>query len=141
MSGHLLSTVNPDADSVNPDDLPPLGARVQYFARPGMGQGAKTTFAADVLHVNPTTGLVSLLIIYGADDAREMINQRRRSDQNPFGWDYMPAPQLTAELASLRKAIFGDYNPPKRSVIDILADFEKRLAAIGGEPAKVSKRK
>lgn len=141
MAGHLLQTVNPAADTVDPSDVPPAGLRVQYHCRPGMGVGGKTLFGAEVLHCDPRTGLTSLLIIYGPEDYREMINQRRRSDQNPFGWDYMPVPgleEVRAGLVELRTILLGDYAPPKRSVVDILADFEKRLAAIAPK-AKATK--
>lgn len=130
---HLLKTVNPDADTVDPSDVPPPGLRVQYHARPGMGVGLKNVFGAEVLHCDPRTGLTALLVIYGPEDYREMINQRRRSDQNPFGWDYMPIPGLEetrAALAELRTMILGEYKPPKRAMVAILADFEQRLAAV-----------
>ncbi len=122
---------------------------MQYHCRPGQGRGGKTVFGAHVLHTNERTGLTDLLVIWGPEDFREMMNQRRRSDQEPFGWDYMPdarqieidahvktivshAQELVAlreELDGLKAVVLGDYNPPERSMIDILADFEGRLKA------------
>lgn len=152
MTGHLLSTVNPQAAQTEEFEVPPIGARVQYFARPGQGRGPHITFPADVMFADPKTGACVLWVLYGREDYREHPHVHRRSDQNPYhSWEYVPDgfEELSAELdtaqkridelvqdnQALEKAIFGDYKRPTnpdgtpKSVIDILAEFEKRVFA------------
>lgn len=162
MSGHLLASVNPEAVQ---HDVPPIGARVQFFCRPGMGRGNKTVFGADVVDADPRTGACTLTVFYGREDQREFPHVRKRSEQEPYQcWDYMPdgydalvkdldvveeGLQATqARLSQLERAIFGDYNRPTnpdgspKSVIDILAEFEQRVfsAQNGATAASPQKR-
>jgi len=152
MTGHLLSTVNPQAAQTEEFEVPPIGARVQYFARPGQGRGPHITFPADVMFADPKTGACVLWVLYGREDYREHPHVHRRSDQNPYhSWEYVPdgfeelseeladvqlkLAQTQAQLAELSSAIFGGYKRPTnpdgtpKSVIDILAEFEKRVFA------------
>lgn len=157
MSGHLLSSVNPQAAQTEDFEVPPVGARVQYFARPGQGRGPTTVFAADVLHANPRTGACELWVLFGREDYRDFVNVRQRSDQEPYHcWDYLPdgfdklADDLDAangKIDALEKAIFGDYKRPTnadgspKSVIDILAEFEQKVFAATGVAAPASPKR
>lgn len=144
MSGHLLQTINPEA-AAETHEVPEVGSRVIYYARPGQGRGGQTKFAADVLSVAPHKGTACLWVLWGREDWREIDHVRHRSEQEPYGcWDYCEdgigeiladVDNLKAEVADLKQAIFGDFNPPvnadgsPKSVIDILAEFETKVLA------------
>lgn len=164
MSGHLLSTVNHEAGA-NEYEVPPIGARVIYHARPGTGRNGQLRFAADVMHTDPKTGLCTLWVLYGREDYREMINIRMRTDQEPYHcWDYVEddfeeivvelaeaiakMEETRAELEELRKAVFGGFKPVTtadgkvKSVYDLLQEFEQRVfAAENGVPQRQAARK
>lgn len=157
MSGHLMATVNPKAGGAEEYDVPPIGARVQFFARPGYGRSGQNTFAADVMHADPKTGNCVLWVLYGRDDYQEFVNIRQRSDQEPHHcWDYLPdgyealaeeLDETKAQLETLTKAVFGDWSRPTKpdgtpkSIIDILAEFEKRVFAAQASPAPATSRR
>lgn len=143
MTGHMLSTVNPEA-AAETHEVPETGSRVIYYARPGQGRGAQTKFAADVLFTDVRKGTVCLWVLFGREDWREIDHVHKRSEQEPYGtWDYTEEAEgllreideLREENKSLRAALFGDFVPPTKvdgspkSIIDILAEFEQRVFA------------
>lgn len=138
----MLKTTNPAAAAALQDPLkgkPAVGQRVQFKCRIGMGRAGRDLYAADVLHVHKN-GLVDLWVCFGPEDYREMMNQDQVSEHRDHGWKYMPDPRIDAlaeSLGDLKAAIFGEFKPPSKSVIDILADFEGRLKdAPAKAPAK-----
>lgn len=149
MSGHLLSTVNPEAGNQE-YEVPPVGSRVVYYGRPGEnGTNGQKVFAADVLSTDPTKGSCVLWVLRGREDYREVAHVYRRSDQNPYGcWDYIEdgfdaladdlaklTERFEHEVASIRTALFGEFNPimkddgTPKSVYDLLEEFEQRVFA------------
>lgn len=150
MTGHLMQTINPES-AAEEHEVPEAGSRVIYYARPGQGRGGQTKFPADVLFTDKRKGTVTLWVLFGREDYREIEHVRKRSDQEPYGcWDYTEEAEgllreidvlreendrLKDDLAKVRVAIFGGYNEPTnadgspKSIIDILAEFEKRVFA------------
>lgn len=143
---HLLSTVNPQAAGAEPYDVPPVGMRVLYYARPGEnGSAGRKSFAADVMASDPTKGTCTLWVLRGPEDYREYVHVYQRSDQNPYGcWDYIDdgidgiladLDETKSQLASLQKAVFGEFNPimkgdgTPKSVYELLQEFETRVFA------------
>lgn len=145
MSGHLLQTMNPEA--VADHEVPQVGTWVLFFARPGMGMGGKTTFAALCTHADKRTGGCELVVKFAAEDEKTYQHVRRRSDQEPLHcWDFPPDYFAIGDVQerldgahdninALTKAVFGDWNQPTnadgtpKSIIDILAEFEQRVFA------------
>lgn len=142
MSGHLLQTVNPEA-AAEDQEVPPVGTRVLYHARPGFGRGGRTAFPADVMHNDPKKGTCVLWVLFGREDYKEIEHVQKVSEQNLYGWSYTEESEgmlreidaLRDELAMLRASIFGGYEEPKhadgtrKSIVDILAEFEQRVFA------------
>lgn len=148
--GHLLSTTNPDAAAKiqngrsEPDLLPGVGASVVFWPQGGISRMGRTSFPAIVAGVRLDEQSIDLIIFFDAGDFIDELRVPRRSEHNRLRcWDYpenMVMRSLDTRLeepgglrgvvASLDQAVFGDYDRPPISLVSILEDFEKRLAAL-----------
>lgn len=162
----MLETVNPAAvDEIGGAQAtgPFVSESVIYVARNGEGRSGKTEFPALVMRdATPGSDALELLIVYDANDVivREVPKQ---TDSNPAGcWKprremteqtFNPnrlqdvrkqVADLTKELEALKTAVFGEYEPPKMSIIDHLVEFERQVkVATAGKspPAKKTAKK
>jgi hypothetical protein len=138
MSGHLMQTVNPEAAAAE-HEVPHPGTRVLYFARPGQTRQGRNICAADVLSSDARKGTATLYVLFGSEDYREIEHVRMRTDQEPYGcWDYVPDSYdaVMDRVEALETAIFGEFERPAKSIINILADFEQRVFAAEGKKPK-----
>lgn len=147
-----LSTL-PDGAEPLPDveavivNLPEIGTPVRYHARPGFMRARQTVFPATVLS-HRDDGTVDLYVTFDSDDTIREEYVRPYSEAEP-NHCFALLPQLTvnnearlslrieelwAELTLLRATVLGDYVDPPKSVMDYLADFEQRLAALTPAP-------
>jgi hypothetical protein len=111
MSGHLLSTTNPElaAELTAPEvalpmpeavadlpealqdfsHLPDRGTPVIYICRPGEGRAGKTEFPATVMHHEPD-GSLYLMVFYDSDDIEMRQRVRKKSDTVDWpAWRYV----------------------------------------------------
>lgn len=137
--GHLLETINPESADRIAGPLPPgVGGWVVYVARPGEGRSGSQEFPALVMKRREGSGL-DLLVFYGVEDIGERADMPPINEDHPFpGWKFRTEAEpekfepsrlnkMREELDSLKSAVLGDYEKPPKSVIDLLADFEKTL--------------
>jgi hypothetical protein len=124
----------------------PVGVVVKYFGRIGSMRQGRTEFPAFVLKQHPDDGTLDLLVFFEAED---MIWEQRVSPwsvTNP-GHSWAPVEryeessveqvetdvllkELQIAVRALRAQMYGEYNPPDKSMIEYLADFDKRLTAL-----------
>jgi hypothetical protein len=124
----------------------PVGVVVKYFGRVGSMRQGRTEFPAFVLKQHPDDGTLDLLVFFEAED---MIWEQRVSpwsETNP-GHSWAPVEEMEGNnetvsrlitevmllgdtLGKLRTQMYGDYNPPDKSMIEYLDDFDKRLTAL-----------
>lgn len=143
---HLLSTVNAEAAAaIQPTPerprLPGVGAMVVYTMRAGHGRSGRTRFPAIVRDHGPNDTLAITVIIDASDFADEDLVSKAGPGAEFHCWDYVEPVRpiaerldepggLRGEVKSLESSIFGDYDRPRMSLIDILQDFEGRLRAV-----------
>lgn len=141
--GHLLATLNPESADRIAGPIPPgVGGWVVYVARPGEGRSGSQEFPALVMRPRESSGL-DLLVFYGVEDIGERPNMPPVDADHPFpGWKFCTDAEpekfepsrlnkMREELESLKKDVLGEYQSPPRSVIDLLAEFEKVLRDFG----------
>lgn len=147
---HLLRSVNPEAaDAIQPDPerqaLPDVGDVVRYHMRQGWARDGRTIFPALVQGHGPGDTLMLTVVIDGGDLVDEQhveqigvgkqfhVWERPTSGVRPLVERLEQPAGLLGEVKSLESAIFGDFDRPRISVIDILQDFENRLRAVKQE--------
>lgn len=148
---------------------PVVGARVLYIARRGSMRGGRTEFPADVLRIRDD-GTLDLHIVMDREDyvVEERVSQRSPAIDGHC-WDRLddaspPQPglglvdlhrdveqlrhdsdaradSLRAEFDALAIKIFGSFQEPPKALMEYLADFDARLAAIeaAAKPKKAKK--
>ncbi len=148
--GHLLATVNPGAvDMIGGEEatLPGISNMVVYICRPGEGRRGRQEFPAIVMSEPQGDGnALDLVVFYDESDLgyRERIPMRSEQHDYP-AWRFpreAKPPQFSPEslqgmreeLGALKKALFGEFEQPPRSVMDYLADFEAKLKALKAAP-------
>lgn len=134
----MLKTVNPEAAGVLEGDYPKaqIGAPILYTMRMGQRRGGRTEAPGFIMSQNDD-GTCNLLVINEPEDIIEERHIPMKSDhQVNHCWEYcIPAPvkaeidNLYAIIDELRGQIFGEYEQPPKSVMEYLADFDKRLSA------------
>lgn len=166
--GHLLQTMNPEAvDRIGGDDARPpgVGSPVVYIARAGEGRAGKTEFPALVLHVDVSTGALTVLVFYAEDDmiTRERIPQVNEDFPEGPAWKHVQGAepekfepsrlnQLRSDVNALREDfdklandVYGQYEMPEGGVIGLMIDFESKLKdlqkSVGAEPKKAARSK
>lgn len=143
---HLLSSINPQAAAeIHPGPerqrLPGVGETVVYHMRQGFGRMGRTRFPALVQgHGERDTLMLTVFV-----DASDMMDESLVEEIGPghefHVWERLSAVRslaerleepagLRGEVKSLETAVFGDYDRPRMSLIDILSDFEQRLRTV-----------
>lgn len=166
MSGHFLSTINPEAaEAIDAPDvvsnLPDIGTSVVYLSRPGEGRAGKMEFPAIVLHHERQGGLY-LLVIYAVDDMVERPNVPQYSEDTPFpAWRHIQGAEPEAfepsrlnimrkdldeawqTIHELRKkldetihALYGEWAAPTGSIMDYMVKFEGMLKELKASVAE-----
>lgn len=151
---HYLETMNEDAARAidTPPELPDVGTVVVYFTRAGITRMGRQEFPAIVLAQNYEEQTLTLFVLMEPEDMMLEEHVTFQSHNQPHHcWRYVRKPdqQSIAEnsrmgaygdrLAKLEALVYGDYNPLDKSVYDVMADFESRLAALaktGGKKGK-----
>jgi hypothetical protein len=130
-------------------DLPDIGTIVVYLARPGEGRAGKSEFPAIVMHHEPDRESVVLYVIYDVDDHVTRPAMREASDEIPYpAWRYRRDQELerfdptriniirrdlndTVEhLDEMKRALYGEWERPDKSILEILVEFETKLKDI-----------
>lgn len=132
----MLATTNPAAaDRLAPATAPGVGGTVVFIPRPGEQRMGRQQFPALVLHTHANMAL-DLLVIYGADDQRDLLSIRPWSEDEPFQcWKHVVGAEpeqfepsrlnkMREDLEALRAAVFGDYKVPAKPLIEFLVGFE-----------------
>lgn len=151
---HLLASVNREAaERIQPEPakaaLPGVGEMVVYHMRPGHGRNGKTFFPAIVQGHGDRGTLMLTVIIDAGDLCDESLVEERRVGTEFHCWERVDRPFPVAEdvppddeahekIASLEKAVFGEFARPPVSICAILADFEARLAQLQADSGKVN---
>ena len=160
MSHLLATSNPAAAAAIHPEPqrprLPGVGEMVVYHMRAGYARNGRTTFPAIVQGHGDRGTLMLTVVIDAGDLADESLVEERRVGTEFHCWerqgpDHGPLIALREELESLRdevthsrkmiesgrdlvraieESLFGEFDPPKASIISILADFESRLAAL-----------
>jgi hypothetical protein len=156
MSGHLLSTVNPEASAaIQPDamlpKLPDVGDLVVYHMRQGFGRQGRTRFAALVQGRGDRDTLNLTVIIDAGDFIDEQFvsqigvgnefhcwewpDDSRRADgfRGTVAALHQRIGELEGEAKTLRDCVLGDFDVPGVSIIHIMQDFETRLRLMRDE--------
>jgi hypothetical protein len=158
---HLMSTMT---DVVQREDrareirenLPDIGTAVVYIARPGEGRSGKSEFPAIVMHQEPDGESVVLLVMYDVDDTVTRPAVREVSEEIPWpAWRHVRGrepekfeptrlnhmrrdiDEVRERLDELNEAIYGAWERPEKSVIEIFAVFEKGLKDLGKRLTKL----
>ena len=151
--GHLLETMDRIAENdptVKRNRKIPIGTVVTYHGRTGSMRQGRTEFPAMVLKQHEDDGSLDVIVFFEAED---MIWEQRvlpRTDTQP-GHSYTvvepvepPEPKSTlvdkyvkqvAErvmgiIDDLRTQMYGEYEPPEKSMIEYLEDFDRRLSKL-----------
>jgi hypothetical protein len=117
----------------------PVGLGVVYHGRIGSMRQGRTTFPATVLKQHPDDGSIDLLVFFEAEDMIWEQRVRPWTEEQP-GHCWSPVEhesnngeiakameQVKAMLHELRGQMYGDFDTPDKSMIEYLADFDKRL--------------
>ena len=156
MSGHYESTMQAigEKEEIARQEVaaarPDKGTMVVYVSRPGEGRAGKSEFPAVVMHHEPDGESVQLLIIYDVDDfvMRPMLREvsedwpypafrypksqeAEKFDPSRLNHIRQDLDQVREGLDETRQALYGGYERPEKSVIEIFAVFEKRLLDFG----------
>ena len=119
----------------------PVGNVVVYHGRNGAMRQGRTEFPALVLKQHPDDGSLDLIVEFEAEDRIwEQRVRQRQSDGEGHCWELVEPPdvavgepskitmeRLAQRIIDLDKAMYGDFNPPGKSMIEFLDDFDKRL--------------
>ena len=148
---HLLATSNPAAAAaIHPEPqrprLPGVGEMVVYHMRAGYARNGRTTFPAIVQGHGDRGTLMLTVVIDAGDLADESLVEERRVGTEFHCWERLgpdhagfaemraevahalkAVSELRGEIKSLDTAVFGDFDRPRISIIDIMQDFENRL--------------
>jgi hypothetical protein len=135
---------------------PDIGSVVVYVSRPGEGRAGKSEFPALVMHHEPDGESVVLLVIYDVDDMVTRPALREVSEDFPWpAWRHVKgnAPEkfeptrinhirrdldeVRVGLNETREALYGEWEKPDKSFVDLMASFEKRLKVLEQNAAKV----
>jgi len=152
---HLMKTINEDAakDLSAPEPLPGVGESVVFYPRPGELRAGRGKHAAIVTASNDDDQSLDLVVIYDADDFIGQRKVKRRSLDGGMGWEPMYATktlpaavlapdleainmlskqiaELKATVVNLTSAVFGDFDVPKESLVDIMGEHEDRMQKI-----------
>lgn len=163
---HLLATVNPEAsDAIRPDagPLPGVGATVCFHCQVGYSRDGRQEMPALVTRVRHEDDTLDLIIFYDAGDFIDEIRVPRHSTANPYrAWsfpkeivhrelvDRINEPGgLRTQIAALESAVFGDFDRPSISLMQIMETFESRIRdmqkqvreALSNVPAKAPRKK
>lgn len=147
--GHLLETVNPEAAKALQHPATPIDLKAQvgwtvlYRGRRGEMRLGRVTFPAIVTHVHDD-GTVNLAVIYDGSDFQTQdrvppqVGEERgfslvMSEQQSMAVEIAA---LRAEIAALRAEMFGEYEPIGQPAVEILNEFETRIAALEKLTAK-----
>lgn len=140
--GHLMSSIQEEPQHY---ERVGVGNLVEYFGRAGAQRQGRTSFPALVLRQHPDDGSLDLLVFFEAEDILWEQRVLPWSEQKP---DRCWAPtgdvprnddeidliaqvsQAIDQLAQLQKQFYGEYEPPEKSMIEYLADFDERLKAL-----------
>jgi hypothetical protein len=153
MSGHMMSTMNPEAIAeMDAASLPQVGDTVIFVPRPGEGRRGRQQFPAIVMAHNDARGRtgLDLLVIYDARDVID-LDSVQISDENYNSFCWKPREQTAAPVApdyddlrrdldTLRQDIYGAYEKPPKSLMDYLVDFEARVKAAEAATGKAPKK-
>lgn len=157
---HLLSSVNKSAsDAIQPDlvprRLPDVGEMVIYHMRAGHGRQGRTRFPA-LVQMHGERGTLGLTVILEAAELKnETLVEEIGPGKDSHVWE---RPDISAlaeifrgalaalheriedqetslaglerENSTLRQCILGDFDIPKVSLIDIIAQLEARVIAV-----------
>ena len=149
---HLMKTINEDAakDLGAPDPLPGVGESVVFYPRPGELRAGRGKHAAIVTASNDEDQSLDLVVVYDADDFIGQRKVKRRSLDGGMGWEPLPnrpqvtvnrAPQEIAELRelidnatkrldALHASVFGDFEVPSESLVEVMGEHEDRMQKI-----------
>lgn len=134
----MLKTVNPEAAAVLEGEYPKalIGSPILYTLRPGVRRGGRTTAPGFIMSQNDD-GTCNLMIFFEPEDViDERYIPEKSEHQVNHCWEYLVPPAVKIEIDNLyslveelRGQIFGEYEQPPKSVMEYLADFDKRLSA------------
>jgi hypothetical protein len=135
----------------------PVGTVVRFYGRSGAMRQGRNEFPAFVLKQHPDDGSLDLIVFFEAEDMIweqrvraydeatnphhswspvEPIEDDREVKPVLYGTDEASDATLAldaaidgmaGEIEGLRQQMYGEYQPPDKSMIEYLADFDKRL--------------
>ena len=129
---------------------PDIGTWVVYIARPGEGRSGKSEFPACVMHHEPDGESVTLMVVYDVDDMgmRPVVREATEDFVWP-AWRYIKTREeekfepsrpnhIRRDLDRLQEgldetilALYGGWERPDKSFVDLMASFEKMLKDFG----------
>jgi hypothetical protein len=131
---HLLASSNSEAAAVMEGEYPrvPIGMPVKFISRQGSMRGGRTEFFATVQKQHDD-GTVDLLVLMEPEDLVEERHVAKISDHQ-IHYVWAPLMYSTGEIDTMMSdvisRIFGPFEEPEKSLMEYLADFEKRLKAL-----------
>lgn len=151
---HLMSSTQRMAEndpSIQKIRRVPVGNNVVYVGRIGSMRQGRTEFPARVLKQHEDDGSLDLLVEFEAEDHIWEQRVRPWSEAQPgHCWRVVePIDALAGEpsqvtiddlikrIIGLDKAMYGDFNPPEKAMIEYLDDFDRRLKAVEKNVAKL----
>lgn len=130
--GHLLATVNPEAAAaIRPEPnlprLPRVGEVLKFYPRPGEGRGGRLEYAVHVTSVH-SGGLVNGIVMYDAQDFRDVINIPPRSDALPWpSWEFMdqtPLPSMHVVSSDAPSLVRSELNELREHITALAVRVE-----------------
>jgi hypothetical protein len=125
----------------------PVGTVVRFYGRSGAMRQGRNEFPAFVLKQHPDDGSLDLIVFFEAEDMiwEQRVRPYHEATNPHHSWspvdregDFNELGQLVRELQdqtqklqmladTVRWHMYGDYDAPAKSMIEYLADFDKRL--------------
>lgn len=143
----MLATQNPEAHErlARNAPLPEVGEPVRYYPRHGERRQGRDAVPAVVVKVDHENERVDLIVIYDAEDRRDMQNvPERRGDDH--GFELLPNAaaverRLENFMTEMAGVLFGDQPKPESgsmleamgSIWDKLDEIENALKALGSK--------
>lgn len=151
---HLMSSTQRMAENdptIEKIQKIPCGNWVVYHGRIGSMRQGRTEFPAMVLQQHADDGSLDLIVFFEAEDVIWEQRVREYSEAQPGHCFTHVEPigaragdpskvtidDLIKRIIGLDKAMYGDFNPPEKAMIEYLDDFDRRLKAVEKNVAKL----
>lgn len=137
------------------DPPPGVGTTVRFTLRAAEYRNGTNSFAALVTRSDPETGLISVVVVLGADDFMDQRDVPRKTEENGWGYELCedPVAALRAEWEAYRSnqdtfkeelaaVLFGVHPKSEISVYDMILGIDAQFAAmIEAVPSRRQARK